>query len=315
MARITLEHIMRKSWQKYSSLLQRADKQKHIQKALKYAKAKTYSLTALLKRDYKKGLNKLDRIVRLDLLSFFKNPLPYLGRAKKVFLAALQKSDLYLQKMMRIPPNPFHLLLTLFVIIFVALSLLSDSNPFRLLFPAFSFPIPASDERKALTFYALSRRDASLVAMQGYLLKSDSLYLRLKLLASLLAEPLHSKIKAGQAYTDLEVLPLLGNSIRRVWQPYAGHIIIDMSKDAIADEMRLFNQASGNPKREGYYIDAFFRAFSVSIFQTEEELQSIEFWLDAQPGLLPSMNFNLRQKWTRASTIGSIKKEVKQAIK
>ena len=261
MNKAALEHIIDKSRQKYSLWLKQINKDKHIKKAIKYAKTGRYGLSALLKKCHKKILRGL---------LFFKDPLHYIDQAKKKIIVTLQKCDLSMQKLMQLRSNPFHLLLNFFVITFLALSLLSNSKPFHMLFPALSFPIPPRDERRLITFYALSRRDGSLVAMQQYLLPSKSLDLRLRLLAALLAKPLRSKIKAGQNYTDLEVLPLLGNSIRRIWQPYAGHIIIDLSKDAIDYEMQLFHKVSGNTQRQGYYRDSFLEPSALAYFKQKK---------------------------------------------
>ena len=266
-----------------------------IQKIAKYTKKISQVLGPLLK--------KYSQSLLAKGFSFYKHPISKLKLLQKAFTKGFQKTDAYLRELMQTPQNTFHLFLTFIVIGFIALNLLSASNPFHLFLPPLSFPIPPREERKLLTFYALSREKASLIAMQHYLLVNDSIELRLRLIGSLVAEPLHSKIRPGQSYSDLQVLPLLGNSIRRVWQAYTEHLIIDLSKDALEYEMELFHRALDNSQKKSYYRDAFFLAFSASIFETERDVKSLEFWLDGKPLDLSQIDFPSGKKLTRNSLL------------
>ena len=262
---------------------------RQIQKCLDYTKKRALAFRPLLKKH--------SQYLIRGMLAFWNDPLSYLKRLQKRLGLGFQRAELFLRKFMETPHSFFHLFLTLIVTAFLALNLLSASNPFRLFFPFLSFPIPPRNENKLITFYAISRKNASLIAMRQELLLSKNLGLNLRLLASLVAQPLHSKIRPGQNYTDLEVLPLLGNSIRRVWEPYPGHIIIDLSKNAIDSEMQVFHRTANNAKKDSYYQDAFFRAFTSSIFEAKKGIKSLEFWLDAKSLQLPGMSFDLRQKY------------------
>ena len=233
-----------------------------------------------------------------ELLSFWNAPKDYLKDIIAKLRLFISRIDTNIQKLMLNSNNKFKLLLSAFTICFLGICLLSSYNPFRLISPEFSFYIPKKDDLSLLRLYAVTK-NAEVILIEHAFQKNMNLDLRITLLASVITNPLQSKIKSETIHTTLGALPSFANAIRQIWQVNEKYIIINFSENALNYEEGLFKKESEDSKNKTHYLNSFFRAFSRNVFLLEPQLDTIEFWLDNKSSHLPNLEFDLRQKISR----------------
>ncbi len=241
------------------------------------------------------------------LCFFYTNPLVSLQRLSNnvLFFAEKLKQCLSIEDFVRLekPKNLMPFFLTIFVIIFLGLSILSDYSPFRLFLPNLFFPIPVTDKRQSVQLYVLERQEGKLINLQQNMLLHKNILMRLKLVAAVISKPTQGQTLAKReqkfVFSDVENLPLLGNAIYHIWHIANKQLVIDLSLYAIRQEMTHFRKNVGTQKDEDYYSSAFFRAFNASIFAIEPQVQIITYLIDGKQQSLPDMSFNLAKSYVR----------------
>ncbi len=210
-----------------------------------------------------------------------------------------------------------------FVFIFLGISLLSASNPFRLLIPGSVFPKPIRDSRQAVKVYGVKNDLSGIKAVNRLMLPATDVGKRMRRLAFLISRPAGLREGAEAVAANLAPMPNLGLGIRRVWFSNKGNtglVVVDMRRSAMDTELTRFLKARRASRRgkkaasdrrrqrkekaeqaklQARYLDGWFRALAASALEGKD-VRSVRFLLDGEVARVRGMEFDLRDEHTAA---------------
>lgn len=225
------------------------------------------------------------------------------------FASLVTPLKLYLQRLASEPQVRFRTVLWAIFMMFVGFFTLVGTNPFRLLIPNAFFHPPVSDARPLVKLAGISVEDQSVVEVPRRLsLEGDAVAIAQRVAIAVSRPPGLLEARTGATYADLEPLPDLGLSIRRIWMPgaesraVAEHLLIDLRADSLESEVDRFllNREADAADRQRL-VDGYFRAFSQSLFSVLPALQRVDFLVDGERRAVPGMRFRLDQRVTRGA--------------
>ena len=167
--------------------------------------------------------------------------------------------------------NNFRSILSIIAICFLSLSILSASNPFYLFVPSLSFPKPsfASETKTKIYLFKKSSERMEEVSMKSISEKDLPLLAKVKLVAT--------RIHKESENLDYLSFPLLGNAITKVWRvEKEKKLIMNMDSYILNNETLL----SQKVYKTNLFIKIFMKCLAKSLFEIEEDIEEIEFWLD-----------------------------------
>ncbi len=184
------------------------------------------------------------------------------------------------------------------VILFVGVSLISSSNPFRLMVPGLAYPRPVSDQREQVTLYGVERSTGRIIPMKRYLYRDDSTEQNVIRLAFALTESVGLReLEPESQYYNNAPLPELGFAIRKVWiRTRNGKriLVVDLRRDTLEEEtVRFLKGRESSTRGRVFYLEGFFQVFTASLFHVEKNIQVIRYLLDGKPGSLRGVNYPL----------------------
>ena len=210
----------------------------------------------------------------------------------------------YLHRLGSEPLIRFKTLAWSIVAVFLGISILSDSNPYRLLVPGLAFPLPVPDEREATELYGMSRESRESISVRRLLDTSGDVEDRAHRIARVISMPpgLRESVQ-GTDYYSLDYLPEFNHAIRKIWfvpDLHSGLLIIDIRRATLDDEVQIFFSAhEAHARTETEIVDAYFHSLTASIFSAIPEVQCVQYLIDGQPGSIPGVRFPLDVRYTR----------------
>lgn len=215
----------------------------------------------------------------------------------------------YLRDLAEKPDTRYRTVLGALGIVFVALFSLASINPFTLLVPGLYYypPMPAGTNQ--ITLHGISQRTGEIIRVKRLVdLDEDRpLEERALQIAHAVSRPLElSENRAAKRYEDLEPLPPLALSVRKIWYlSEKKQLILDLRRETLLEETRLFLQERGNDSVRRYYLlDGYFGALTPSLFAALPEVKSVQYLLDGRTESLEGMRYDLALTRT-AQTGGS----------
>ncbi len=127
----------------------------------------------------------------------------------------------------------------------LGISILSVSNPLRLLVPGLVFPLPAADNRVTIEIIGIGRTTNALTTYRRRLQPAADTQGMIQRLVHLVSEPvgLREGLSDQAGFADLEPLPRLGFALRKVWfRSAGGEMILDFRRETLEKETELFHK-------------------------------------------------------------------------
>ncbi|MCB1323990.1 MAG: hypothetical protein H7A21_01345 [Spirochaetales bacterium] len=210
----------------------------------------------------------------------------------------------YIHRLGSEPRVRFKTLAWSIVAVFLGISILSSSNPYRLLVPFLAFPLPVPDEREPIELYGISRESRQSISVRRLLDTNGDIEERAHRIARVISMPpgLRESVQ-GTDYYSLDYLPEFNHAIRKIWfvpDMHSGLLIIDIRRATLDDEVQIFFSAhEAHARTETEIVDAYFHSLTASIFSAIPEVQCVQYLIDGQPGSIPGVRFPLDVRYTR----------------
>ncbi len=249
----------------------------------------------------KKGLLSIAGAVRsgIPLLpgkikKFFRSIPAFVSAAMKIFYR-------YLESLQSSPRTRYLTILWSLVIVFAGVSVLSSSNPYRLIIPGLAYPFPVRDQRTTVKMYGISLQTGKIVQYSRRVLMDSSVERNAERILFTLSAPqeLRENLKAGTE--ELENLPELGYAVRKIWfraQGNGGDLIIDMRGQTLESESKLFLKSrSLDEKGQGALLDNYFTALSVTLLAMPGKINGIVYLIDGTTKSVAGMQMDLRKRY------------------
>lgn len=184
--------------------------------------------------------------------------------------------------------------------LFLAGSILSQMNPFRLLIPGAVFPFPASDERVLVPVYGYSRDENQIQKAEQRLLKSGSTGEMIFRYARIVSNPGNVLARDFEGLTNLQTLPFYSLAIRHAWVRDS-KAIIDFRKKAIIQETASFRRARAfNEEVENVpEFERYLQCLALTILENEQSVQQVQFLVDGRPATESDFEFSAGDTITR----------------
>lgn len=190
-------------------------------------------------------------------------------------------------------------------VVFLAGVVLVGQNPWGLTIPLLGFSPPRAELRREFVVFAASRNSGKPAETSRLFLPSGDLELDLRRAASLICHPGELSADASGAIADVEPLPDLGIAIRKIWLRESGgkrRLIIDMREETLETEVRGFLSSRRDEQRtRQYFLDAFFAAYTATIFRLQNQADSVEYLIEGRRRTLSDMKFDLSKRYLRGS--------------
>lgn len=186
-----------------------------------------------------------------------------------------------------------------YCIIFVGISILSVSNPFRLFLPAVVFPLPVEDARTEVELYSISNTTGKPISVTRkiYLDKADVEKSVRRISFEVGRLPEFDGFGADE-YREIAVLPEFAYALRNVWlRNDAGkyRLILDLRSESLQNEMNKFlkEHSVQDFQEQMSYFDGYFQVLTMSLFRVHRDIQKISFRIDGRRDRWPGMSFDL----------------------
>lgn len=184
--------------------------------------------------------------------------------------------------------------------------LLAGMTPGRILLPVLGFTPPRADARQTVEIYAAARESGRPILVERKFQPSGDLEGDLRRAALLVAQPGELAVAAESVrYAEVEALPDLGQAIRKIWRRENGGrpgLIIDLREETLILETAGFiSSRQDNNRNNAFFLDAFFSAYTATIFRLRGDIESVEYRLEGRRRAIPEMQFALDRRYLRGS--------------
>jgi hypothetical protein len=181
------------------------------------------------------------------------------------------------------PHFRLYLLAWAVLLILISGSVLTSSNPFRLLVPGLSYAIPALDTRDEIPYFTLSRHDRSMLRLHEKMKKSGDLERDARHLAYIVRSPFPLVQGRSRPSAPAYYFPELDLALRRFWMKN-GDLYIDVDTGYLNTLLQRYRSSSGEKREED--LTRIARMYQVcltlTLFENFSEVKRIIFLEDGQ---------------------------------
>ncbi len=191
------------------------------------------------------------------------------------------------------------------VFVFIGITVLSESNPLKLLIPGLAYPIPVNDARNDYLVYGTDRFTGASFKIERKILAADDESLFIQRIATILStQPKISERSPSFEYEKLEPMPEYALAIRKVWVYTTGNTkeaIIDVRGETLDSISKKFlSDRTDEKKNNYYYMDAYFTSLTYSILQSMPEIKQVSYVVNGEKKDIQGMTFSLYRDYTHA---------------
>ena len=190
-----------------------------------------------------------------------------------------------------------------YCIIFVGISVLSVSNPFRLFLPATVFPMPVKDIRTEVELYSISNVTGKPIAVTRKIyLDENSLEKSVRRISFEVGRLPEFDGFGADEYREIAVLPEFAYAIRSIWLRNDGdkyRLILDLRSESLQDEMNKFIEEHSvqDFQAQMNFYDGYFQVLTMSLFRVHKNIQKISYRIDGRRDRWPGMSFDLSRAY------------------
>lgn len=181
------------------------------------------------------------------------------------------------------PQFRLYLLAWAVFLIFISGSVLTSSNPFRLLVPGLSYSFPALDSREDIPYFTLSRHDHSILQLHERMEKTGDLEKDARYLAYAVRSPLPLVQGRSRPSAPGYFFPSLDLAVRRFWMN-KGDIYIDVDSAYLNRVLHRYRRFAGGESEEDVIRIArmYQICLTLTLFENFSEAKRIVFLKDGQ---------------------------------
>lgn len=181
------------------------------------------------------------------------------------------------------PQFRLYLLAWAVFLIFISGSVLTSSNPFRLLVPGLSYSFPALDSREDIPYFTLSRHDHSILQLHEQMEKTGDLEQDARHLAYVVRSPFPLVQGKSRPSAPGYFFPSLDLAVSRFWMR-EGDLYIDVDSAYLMKVLHRHRRSAGGESEENVIRIArmYQVCLTLTLFENYADVKRIIFLKDGQ---------------------------------